>query len=720
MSQDNNTYLLEIGTEELPPGFMKQLPELLKNGLSQLFTDADVAFADIKVYLTPRRMALLVSGLPNKQPTQQTIHKGPPVRIAFDADGQPAKAAQAFASKIGVSVEQLQRDSSGKEETLFFQEERDGLAVPELLKTLIPELIFSLSGPRFMHWGLEHDGKLLRFPRPIRWLLSLWNETHAPITLGYLQSGTTTRGHRFLSVGEFTVQSSATYLQQLQDEGFVIADPDLRRQQIETALAEKAQQLNGVIPANEALLDEVNQLVEWPWVLQGEIEDKYLGIPKPVIITAMASHQRYFPIEDNSGHLMPYFFTISNGKQDAAETIKKGNQRVLTARLEDARFFYDDDTKETLESRLDSLKGITFQRGLGSIYDKAQRMKSLSETLATMLGCEASVVNHAKRAALLSKCDLTTSMVFEFTELQGEIGQHYARKDGEPVDVSTAIFEQYLPRYAGEQVAESPAGIVVSLAEKLDTLVTVFCQKKAKIPTGSKDPLALRRAVNGILLTILENDLTLDLKEAAQVAYALAPQSDNDEKITEGETWQRLEEFILQRFKGLLLDQDLPYDVIDAVLASEAPLSHVNKMTLQANALYQLTKNTGVFQKIYEPANRIAKILGSNFNGQVRFDDVNAGLLKEPAEKDLYEAINQQASLFDHFKLEDQEALLTVLKNMQPVIAQFFDDVMVNDPDAAVRQNRHNLLSVLHKAYLHWGLFTRLVVDSETLQPLAG
>jgi len=718
MSQAKNNYLLEIGTEELPPGFMAQLPDLLKTNLGNLLTQADLVFDEITVYLTPRRMALIVSGLPAQQPTQQVLHKGPPVRIAFDDKGKPTKATEAFAAKLGVTVDHLSREASGKEECLAYLQTGDGKPTTDVLTDIVPELIFSLAGPRFMQWGLVHDGKLLRFPRPIRWLVSLWNGAHLPLILGDMTSGTLSYGHRFLSKGPVSIQSHETYAAQLEADGSVMVDPIRRKELIQAALASKAKSLGGVIPPNDDLLEEVNQLVEWPWVLEGEIDAKYLDIPKPVIITAMASHQRYFPVETQDGELLPYFLTIANGHPDAADNIRKGNLRVLSARLEDARFFYKEDTKTKLIDRLENLKGVMFQKGLGTLYDKTQRLKLLTGSIADALGYTEAEKKQCQQAAERSKCDLTTSMVFEFTELQGEIGREYALKEGIPLQVADAIFEQYLPRGQNDAIAASKAGVALSLADKLDTLVTVFSQQKAKIPTGSKDPLALRRAVNGILLTVLHNNLTFNLVSAIDTAYQWAPQSEDDDKVALPVLHERLLEFMSQRLKGLLLDEAIPYDVIDAVLAVGNPFEDLGKTCLRARVLHQLTQRPGDFQRLYEPANRISKILGKNVNANAGLTDVKSHLLLEPAEQQLFQALQIKTAMVTSTPVTDNDfsALSAELASLQPAISQFFDDVMVNAPDADVRQNRYNLLSVLHRAYCQWGLFTQLVVDGE-LQP---
>ncbi len=704
-----HTYLLEIGTEELPVEFLLSAPGELADKVKATLDEQAVAYGEVKVYVTPRRMALVVEGLPEKQADRETTVKGPPVRVALDADGKPTQAGLGFARKVGVDFGQLKQEAIEGETYMVLHQAIQGRAVKDLLPEVLPEIVLGLSGSHFMAWG----DYTIRFSRPIRWLLSLWDSEHLPVTIGPVSSGQLTYGHRVLSEGAIRIGHPAEYLQTLEREGAVIADQCRRKESIWQMLQASAGQVQGVVPENAGLLDTVSLLVEHPSIVVGRFEERFLDIPEEVTTTVMAAHQKYFPVRQASGKLMPYFLAVSNGRPEAADIIRHGNEKVITARLEDARFFFTEDQKVPLENRLEALKGITFQKGLGTLAEKTARLERLSGLVSDALGYGQTDAAHTRRAARLCKADLVTGMVFEFTELQGVMGRKYALISGEPAPVAEAIYEHYLPRFTGDEVARGPVGIAVSLADKIDTIVAVFSQKNAKLPSGSKDPLGLRRMATGIILTVLENKLSLDLTALMRAAYQGLKESLPEVKtfVDEQSTIDLVSEFILQRFRGLLLEQNIRYDIIDAVFESgNAPLSDIRDVMVRLDLLRSLTARPEDLKRIYEPANRIFKILGGHYNPQAVATDVQAALFRDESEGALFARAQCLPSLDAARSRESYDGLLALLLGLDAPVERFFEKVMVNDPDEAVRKNRYNLLSVLNRVYLQVACFTKLQV----------
>ncbi len=706
-SPHSNQYLLEIGAEELPLEFLLSAPTELTDKVKAALDEQALPYGEMAVYVTPRRMALIIQELPELQEERTFKTKGPPIRVALDASGNPTQAGLGFARKLGVDFSQLVQETIEGETYMVLNQQLKGRPTQELLAELLPGLVLSLSGSHFMAWG----SNTIRFSRPIRWLVSLWNNQHLPLSIGPVNSDVISHGHRVMAQGPVTIASVDAYLNSLKTEGAVMADQCQRRQLIWEELQASAQQMGGTVLENERLLDTVTMLVEQPSIVVGRFEERFLEIPEEVTTTVMTAHQKYFPVRDaNGGKLMPYFMTVSNGRRQAAETIRHGNEKVLTARLEDARFFFLEDQKIPLIDRLESLKGITFQKGLGSMYEKALRLEKLAALVAGALKYDGPQQALTQRAAKLAKADLVTGMVFEFTELQGAMGRKYAALSGEPEPVAEAIFEHYLPRFTGDMVAQSPVGIAVSLADKIDTIVAVFSQKNAKLPSGSKDPLGLRRMASGIIQTVLENQLTVDLLTLMSQAYqelvssAPATAKFEDEKTT----LDLVNTFILQRFRGWLLEQDNRYDLIDAVLESDTPpLSNLADVLTRLDALKQLTQNENILKKVYEPANRIYKILGQHYNPQATVASVHADHFRDDSERALFEQLSRlesQGINTSYTQLSEQ------LSTLSPAVELFFEKVMVNDPDDTVRKNRYNLLSVLNRFYLKLACFTKLVV----------
>lgn len=706
-----NRYLLEIGTEELPVEFLQSAPTELMDKIKAALDEQALSYGELKVYATPRRLALVLEDLPEVQAERTFKSKGPPVRVALGADGKPTQAGLGFARKMNVDFSQLVQETIDGETYMVLNQTMPGRPTRELLAEVLPDTVLGLSGSHFMAWG----DYTVRFSRPIRWLVSLWNNMHLPLSIGPVASGTVTYGHRVLSKGPVRVEDADGYLAVLEKDGAVMADQGRRREVIWDLLQKSARELGGVVPENEDLLTTVTMLVEHPSVVVGRFEERFLEIPEEVTVTVMQSHQKYFPVRDKSGRLMPYFMTVSNGKKESAEIIRHGNEKVLTARLEDARFFFSEDRKVPLEDRLEALKGITFQKGLGSMYEKAHRLEQLTGQVADALGYDAAQKKLAQRAARLAKADLVTGMVFEFTELQGVMGSKYARLSGESDAVADAIFEHYLPRFADDILPQTPAGIAVSLADKLDTIAAVFSQKNAKLPSGSKDPLGLRRMAGGVIQTVLENKLSIDLVALMQLAYrqlvASMPKPEKPEKNPfqdEATTLELISTFILQRFRGMLLEQGNRYDIVDAVLeAGSSPLADLGDVLVRIEALKNLTLKPEPFKAVYEPANRISRILGDKYDAGAALSSVKPDLFKDPSEKALFEGVR---ALDEAKPSKDYQALVTLLVQLEKPVEQFFEKVMVNDPDEAVRKNRYNLLSILNRYYLQLASFVKLIV----------
>lgn len=709
-----NQYLLEIGTEELPVDFLFSASTELVDKVKAALEEQAVAYGKVTVQATPRRLALIMADLPDSQTERVFTTKGPPLRVGLDANGLPTPAGLGFARKMGVDFSQLAQaptdDEPNGEKYLMLSQILPGRPTQEVLAEILPGLILGLSGSHFMAWG----NNTIRFSRPIRWLLSLWNETHLPLCLGPVVSDTVSHGHRVLSADPIRVSSVSAYQSTLETEGAVIVDQSRRWNMIGEMLEKAAIELGGNVEKNETLLDTVTMLVEHPSVVVGRFEDRFLEIPEAVTTTVMTAHQKYFPLRGKNGNLMPYFMTVSNGRAEAADTIRLGNEKVLTARLEDARFFFTEDQKVPLQDRLEKLKGITFQKGLGSMYEKTRRLETLALQVADRMGLNPEVQSETGRAATLAKADLVTGMVFEFTELQGVMGRHYAALSGEPEAVSEAIFEHYLPRFPGDDVARSPVGIAVSLADKMDTLIAVFSQKNAKLPSGSKDPLGLRRLASGMIQTVVENKLNLDLLALMRQAYRtlLSEAPANPQFQDEQTTLTLVNDFVLQRLRGILLEQDNRYDIIDAALeAGDSALSDLQGALIRIHHLKQLTMNPDALKKIYEPANRIFKILGKHYDPTVNLKEIQTAHFRHPAEEALFVQVQKLHELGDNLAQTSKiETLLAKLFDLSEPIELFFDKVMVNDPDDTVRKNRYNLLSILNRFYLQLACFTKLVV----------
>ncbi len=673
-----NKYLLEIGTEELAYKFIPSAMEQLKNEFSKTFTENEIKFSDIKVYATPRRLAVIVENLAEKQEDVEKVVKGPIATIAYDENGNLTKAALGFANKNGIKPENLFKQDN----YVWAKIEQKGKDTKELLKDVVPSIILKLKGTHFMRWA-DLD---VKFQRPIRWIVSLFNEEKVEIEVANVKSSNISRGHRF-SKTEVEIKNPDEYLTVL-EKANVIADVEKRKAEIVKLATAKAKEIGAEIVIDEDLLDEVTFITEWPIPVICEFEEKYLQIPEKVCVTVMAVHQRYFPLYKD-GKLLNKFITMSNYVGDTFENIKAGNERVVRARLEDAIFFVQEDTQKPLLSYLDELKGVTFQKGFGSVYDKTQRICTLSRTLAKKLSAP---VDSVERTALLCKADLVTKLVFEFTELQGYIGADYALRSGESKEVSTGIMEHYFPLNAESEVAESIEGQIVGIADKIDTVVTVFADGK-KI-SGSQDPLGVRRATLGILKTILQKGLDINVTELLKQTIELLPvQVEDTNKL-----FNTVKEFFEQRLIVLLSDK-YKHDVLEACISEKDVLANLKDFIERLDIVSDIiTKES--YAQFHEGSNRIIRLI-KNENS---FSNVDESLFVINAEKDLWnvtKSIDEKALTYSQL----EEKLVKII----PYISEFFDKVLVMDKDEKIKQNRLNMLYAIKQKFAKIADFSKIV-----------
>ena len=668
--------LFEIGTEEVPAHVMPGTLAQLKENAEKAFKENRIAFESVRTLGTPRRTALLVKGLAEKQEDVASENRGPSVKIAFDADGNPTKAAQGFARGQHVDP----KDLVVKDGYVYAEVHEEGQPTAKILETLLPELVCGLSFPNNMRWG-DLDFK---FIRPIRWFVALYDKDVIPFELANVKSGRTSRGHRFLSKGDFTIASAADY-EKACEENFIIVDQDKRKAMIREQIEAVAKENGGQAEITEDLLEEVLYLVEYPTALCGKFEDKYLALPPEAVITPMRDHQRYFPVKTADGKLLSLFITVRNG----------GNERVLRARLADAQFFFDEDRKKSLEEHREKLKTVVFQQGLGTMYEKTERLEKLADFIADAIGADEKAHKHAKRAAILSKADLVTGMVTEFTELQGIMGREYAKLDGECEKVAIAIDEHYKPRFAGDSQPQTTAGRIVSLADKIDTIVGTF--SLGKIPTGSQDPFALRRQALGLVNMMIEAKYHLSL--TAVVAKAMDLYGMTDEKAR-AKMQQDVADFIRLRLKNVL--ENIRYDVVDAVLAD---VDDIYAVALRAEAVAAYAASDRAADGIQ------AFVRVANLAKKAASDKVDAGLFQTDAEKNLFAAYEKAVAAVDaDIKAEAYGKAIDALTELTQPITTFFDDVMVMDKDESIKNNRLALLKTIDELVNRIADFTKIVL----------
>lgn len=679
-------YLLEIGTEELPYKFITSAISQLKEAFDKILEENRINFENIKTCGTPRRLCVIVEGISESQPDISAEIKGPPANIAFDANGNLTQAGLGFAKKQGINPEILTKKDFGGTEYLYAEVKQQGKPTEEVLKDIVPEIILKLQGERFMRWADME----IKFSRPIRWIVSLLDKEEVKITIGNIESTQYSRGHRFSENKLVKIESPDSYEQNLY-AAQVIVNPERRKQEIKAQIIKAAESKGGIAEINDELLNEVTNLVEWATPVIGSFDEKYLEITKDVIVCVLAHHQRYFPVFDKNGHLMNCFITIANHDESNLENIKKGNEKVVKPRLDDAIFFYKEDTKKPLESRVEDLKGITFQKGLGSVYDKVIRIRGIAAYIAQELGLSFEFTQKIIRAAQLSKADLVTNLVREFTELQGIIGGDYARVSGEDELVSLGVREHYFPTSSDGRLAESITGQVVGIADKMDTICGVFALGKS--PTGSADPLGLRRAALGIINTVINKNLNINLSTLIEKTVSSQPiKIENKEKLIED-----IKEFIKQRLKNMLVES-YRHDVVDSVLYAKNPLNDMSDAINRLKLVEELV-NTNSYKGFHESANRIQRILKS----QQVTAEINSKLFKEDAEKQLWEyAASIQSDIDNH-------QLIKELENGIPKIEKFFDKVMVMDNDEKIKQNRLNILGLLKNEFTKIADFSYII-----------
>ena len=685
-------FLVEIGTEELPPKALRGLMQAFAAEFASELDQHRLAHGEVRGYASPRRLAVLVEALAPAQADREVELKGPPVSVAFGDDGKPGPAAVAFAKKCGVAVDALERRTTDKGEWLYCSVREAG----EVLERLAPRLVAAALGrvpvPRPMRWG-SGDAE---FVRPVHWVVMLHGDRLVEGEVFGIAAGRETRGHRFMAPAPIALRRAGEFEDALADHGRVVADFDRRRTLVQEGVGAAAREAGGVAVADDALYDEVAALVEWPVALTGSFDRSFLSLPREVIVATLTGHQRYFPVEDADGKLLDRFVTVANLESRDPDTVRDGNERVIRPRLEDAAFFWKTDTATPLADRLIALNDVVHQQGLGSIGDKARRVARLARRLATAFGAEDGT---AERAALLSKCDLVTGMVGEFPELQGTMGQYYAAESGEPADVARAIGEHYRPVFAGDGIAASAAGRAVAVADRLDTLCGIFALGKR--PSGNKDPFGLRRAALGVVRTAIESGAEFDLAEAVRESLSQQPCA-ADEAAAEG-----VYDFIVERLKAYAAEElGASPEVFDAV-RDRRPAS-LTDFARRIDAVRRFV-DLDAAASLAAANKRIANILrqaGGHVDASVRPD-----LFGDAAETLLYDELEQaRAETAPLAAAGDYTGALTRLALLREAVDRFFDDVMVMDEDDAVRSNRLALLAGLRDEFLAVADISRLAI----------
>ncbi len=691
---DADDFLVEIGTEELPPKALLTLMTAFADILTAAIDDARLAHGAVHAYATPRRLAVLIENLALAQDDRRVLQKGPPVSVAYADDGTPTPAGTAFAKKCGIPTSKLKRMQSAKGERLVAEIIETGKPTAMLVAPLIEKSLASLPIPRRMRWG---DGDA-EFVRPMHWIVLLHGEAVITESILGITAGNETRGHRFHCPEPISLRKPADYLPALEQGGHVIADFERRRELVQSGVESQAKLAGGHVVDGESLYDEVTALVEWPVPMTGRFDDDYLELPREVVVSTLTSHQRYFPVADDSGRLLPLFVTVANLESRDPDKVRNGNERVIRPRLADAAFFWDSDRRTALVARQDALREIVYQRGLGSLFDKSTRTGALARRIAAELGEPAADV---ERAAVLSKCDLLTGMVVEFPELQGTMGRYYAESDGEPRAVCDAIGEHYLPRFSGDRLPESTAGRILAVADKLDTLAGIFAIGKK--PSGNRDPFGLRRAALGLLRILVEAALDLDLKALLTEAIALQPTKSDKDALSD-----ELYDFITERLRHYFLDRDrtLATETFDAVLARKpASLVDFDKRLTAVQAFCELEPASSL-----AAANkRITNILRQA--GDPELGPVNKKLLHDSAEFALWASLGEaQRTVLPLLETRDYTVALTALAGLREPVDKYFDDVLVMVEDEAIRNNRLALLGELRALFLRVADISRLSI----------
>ena len=692
MSKD---FLVEIGTEELPPKVLRQLSETFASGISQALKDKQLHFRNMTTYAAPRRLAVLITDLAEQTPNQDVVSWGPPLKVAFDAEGQPTKAAEAFARKNGLDIGALAElvENDGQQDKLCVRQSISGSNTEALLGDIINQSLSALPIPKPMRWGRSRQ----EFVRPVQWAVVLFGNDIVAVDILGVISGNLSRGHRFHSTGNIQITSPGAYRDALYD-AFVMVDFAERRELIRQGVVVAAKTANGEAVIDEDLLEEVTSLNEWPVPLMGRFEEHFLEVPAEALISSMAQHQKYFHVVDGSNQLLPLFITVANIASSDPQQVISGNERVIRPRLADAAFFYNTDLKTTLEARRESLRKIVFQSKLGTVYDKTARVSELAKTLAPFVGANVTV---AGRAGELCKSDLVTEMVGEFADLQGVMGRYYALNDGEDPAVAEALLEQYLPRFSGDTIPDSAAGAALALADRLDTLVGIF--SIGQQPSGSRDPFALRRASLGILRIIIERNIDIDLKIAIAAAAHQLALTDTSDAICE-----QVLTYVTERLKSWYRDEK----VTPEVFASVAALGLSNPLDIDARV-----KAVDEFSRAAE-AVALAAANKRVLNILVKQGEANIGpkidstLFEDPAETQLAADIERLTLLIAPLvKERNYMGVLAALATLREPVDSFFDTVLVMADNLEIRANRLALLHSLRQLFLNVADISHLVVS---------
>ena len=683
-------FLVEIGTEELPPKALKTLATSFADTVEAELNQAGLTFDKIEWFAAPRRLAVKVLNLATQQPSKEIEKRGPAVSAAFDAEGKPTKAAEGWARGCGITVEQAERIATDKGEWLVHRAKIEGQPTKNLLNDIVANALAKLPIPKPMRWA----DKTVQFIRPVHTVTMLLGDELIEGEILGVASARTIRGHRFLGEKEFEIQHADQYPQLLREKGSVVADFNERKAEILAKSQAKATALGGVADIEESLLEEVTSLVEYPNVLAAKFEERFLAVPAEALVYTMKGDQKYFPIYDKDGKLLPHFIFVSNINPEDPTAIIEGNEKVVRPRLTDAEFFFKTDLKQKLVDRLPRLETVLFQQQLGTLKDKTDRIEQLAGEIAKQIGADEA---KAKRAGLLSKCDLMTNMVFEFTDTQGVMGMHYARHDGEDEEVAVALNEQYMPRFAGDELPKSLVASAVALADKFDTLTGIFGIGQA--PKGSADPFALRRAALGALRIIVEKNLPLDLEDLVKKSAALF-----GDKLTNQNVVADVVDFMLGRFRAWYQDEGIAVDVIQAVLARRPTRPADFDARVRAVSHFRTLDSA---EALAAANKRVSNILAK---ADAAIGEINLTACVESAEKALAEAVLALRSEVQPLIAQgDYTAVLDKLANLRAPVDSFFDNVMVNAEDPALRQNRLAILNTLQ------GLFLQ-VADISVLQ----
>jgi glycyl-tRNA synthetase beta chain len=679
---DRRDLLVEIGTEELPPSALLRLSEAFAEGFSALLDQHGLGFLELEPFATPRRLALLVRGLASAQPDREVMRRGPSVTAAFDERGDPTKAALGFAGSCGVAVGDLQRQATDKGEWLVFRQTQAGRSTASLIPPMVEEALAGLPIPKRMRWGDRED----EFVRPVHWVVLLFGDEVVSGRLFGISAGRETRGHRFHHPAPLRLATPGDYPGLLRGEGRVEPSIARRRDSIRTQVEALAEEAGGRAVVDGELLDEVAALCEWPTAIVGAFDEGFLEVPAEVLIETMQKHQKYFPVRDAQGRLLPKFIAVSNIESLEPEQVRAGNERVIRPRFADAAFFWEQDRKVPLEAFASALQAVVFQERLGSVADKSARVAQMARHLAGLVGFDEEL---AARAAYLAKCDLMTKMIFEFGSLQGVMGRYYAQRSGEHPQVCAAMEEQYLPRHAGDRLPASECGRILSVADKLDTLVGIFAIGQR--PTGVKDPYALRRAAIGLLRILIETPLALDLKDLLDFAA-----QELRHKLDARQAANEVFDYAMERLQGYYQDKGIGADVVDAVLATGVTdPSDAHQRILAVKAFIERPEA----RSLTAANKRIRNILRKA--GGEQSGSWDASLLREPAEEVLASRIDALgAEVRTMVSLRDYTGALQLLAGLRPEVDGFFEQVMVMTEDAALRDNRLALLAGLEGLFM--------------------